>query len=109
MTILKQTTLLNGADTAKNTGSFKNSHGYGAIVAVDGTFTGLKLAIEGKVGTEWYALAATDVATRISTDEIENKGAFEVMIGGFSEVRAYVTAISSGSVTVDAVVYDIFA
>ena len=109
MTILKQTTLLDGANAAKDTGSFKNSHGYGAIIAVSGTFTGLKLAIEGKIGDEWYALAVTDVSTRVTADEIDDTGAFEVLTGGFSEVRAYVTAISSGSVTVDAVVYDIFA
>ena len=98
---LYRKTLQDGADSV-GVGDFINVKGKpGALLDISGTFTAT-IKIQGKLQNNWVDTAAVDMATGLQWTEIHDTGLYWVQAPGLINVRANITSIDSGSVTVDA-------
>jgi hypothetical protein len=93
---------LQDAASATGVGSFINVKGKpGALLDVSGTFTAT-IKPQGKLRSGWADIAAMDLATGLQWDEIHETGLYWVHAPGLINVRANISAYTSGNVTVEA-------
>src|SRR5438552_4059926 len=71
-----------------------------AILTVSGTFVGTVTFEVTEDGTNWYGIIATAVATGIKSYTSTAPGLYEFSVAGFVNLRARVSAYTSGSITV---------
>ena len=93
-------TFLNGADAATTGEVLKNACNTELAVSVEGTFTAT-VKMQGHLGNEWHDLSVVDLGSMELASTITSTGAYTVVCPvAFDEIRANLTTISSGSVTV---------
>ena len=73
-------------------------------VEVSGTATSMTIKMQGRSNNEnnneWFDLACVDATTFDVKQSISSTGIYNVAIDGIKEVRANITAVSGGSVTI---------
>lgn len=95
--------LLQSAAAAPGTGSPVQMYGMGTLTAtISGTFTGLSVTWEGtENGTVWAPLKAEKLGSASALSSTATAtGVYAMACANMSQVRANVTAISTGSVTI---------
>lgn len=71
-----------------------------AAMQVSGTFVGT-VTFEATInGSTWVSLLVTNVTTGGTATSTNAAGIFRVSCGGFAEIRARISAYTSGSITV---------
>ena len=96
---------LQNAATSTGNGSTISVLGQATVMlTVSGTYTGLSLVIEGAEDSvpTWSTLTATQLGTNVFSTTISGGGVYQVSVSGLQSLRARITAIASGSVTVTA-------
>lgn len=93
---------LQSAATATGNGTSLDVLGYATcLLTVTGTYTGLSVIIEGSAdGTAWSTLNISQLGTNAITTTLSNNGIFQVATAGLQSIRARISAIASGSVTI---------
>lgn len=93
-------TLHDSSTTGTGTPMNVKDAGY-ALLAVKGDFSGLKLLVSGQAPDgSYYRVKVRNRTTGTIHDEITAIGLYDVDVRGFSNIRAFVSAINSGSVSV---------
>ena len=79
-----------------------NAQGDVGVVTIEGTFVG-SIAIEGRAGAgAWQPLAGVNMSNfKVVKAEYTDAGMYELDVVGVREMRARVTSITSGSVSVN--------
>ena len=90
------------AATSSGNGTTLNVLGMAsAVLSITGTYTGLSIVIEGSEdGTTFSSLSATQLGATTIGSTVSANGLYECSVGGLQLIRARITAISTGSVTV---------
>lgn len=72
-----------------------------ATLSVEGTASSFTVIVEGSVdGTNWHALEVVKRGSLDITQNITAKGIYVVDLGGLSKLRARISAVAGGDVTV---------
>lgn len=101
----KTVTMMNGVTTASTSATFENDVYILSTLQVTGTFTSLKLYVEGRCNTagDWIKLAFIDQTDYILTDGatgITAKGIYEASVAGINQYRVRSESIAGGNVSV---------
>jgi hypothetical protein len=91
---------MQNAATATGNGTVLTTTGYGtAVVQVTGTFVGT-ITFEGSVdGTNYHAISATQMGTTTIATTATTTGIYRTSVSGLTNIRARVSAYTSGSIT----------
>ena len=98
--------MINEASSTGASEQIVNSGSDSLSVQVSGTFSGVKVEVQGKTdenASEWTSLAVIDRSTATAVegaDGITAKGIYSVNIAGLVVVRVNVASVSGGNVTV---------
>ena len=93
-------TMQNAANATGNGTVLNTANQSFAVLDVQGTFSGT-IVFEGTIdGTTYFAINAINMATQQLVQSTTAAGQFNIRVAGYQNVRARISAITSGSVTV---------
>ena len=96
---IKQSLLLDAADSTGEGTAVYNDQGGTIAVAISGTFVAT-IKAEGCLGGNWYDLTVVDCSTLDLLTEMESAGLYALVgVEGCEKVRLNVTSYTSGEVT----------
>ena len=98
-------TFLNAATAASTGDVLKNINNTNLVVSVEGMFTG-SISMQGYLGNEWHPVACVALGGLTVSSAITASGVYTVVCPvAFEKIRANLTAIFAGSVTVIGRIY----
>jgi len=96
-------TLQTAAATTGNGSTFSVSGQATVQLTISGTYTGLTIVIEGtEDGTNYSTINVVQLGTNTISSSVSANGVYQAAVAGLITIRARISAISTGSVTVTA-------